>query len=435
MKNGKLDKHLRLVQNVDMKDKIVLIRVDHNVVKKGEIKDSYRIESSFRTLYAVAEKGGKPILISHVGRPKDKKTGMIKCHENESIGPIIQFMERKLPIKIRAQEFLIHPENGIMHLDESIWPAIGDLKKGIINMIYLPNSRWFQGEESEGPERDVFAKELAAISDLYINDAFGSWRAHASTYDVALLLPSYSGILLQDEIMNLHRVLEPEGPFLAVIAGAKFDTKIGPLNVLYDKVDNLILGGLMYNAFLSAKYNVQIAGVPEEDRALADKLVALDRQKKKILEMPYLVESDTLDGKIDGRYRQIMIDDFKEGGKYQYILDVDPRSFEDQRVKDVVGSAKTIFINAVMGMTPSFFEGSQTLYGLVASNRSAWKLFAGGDTLQELRMLCPGIYLEGLDARHTYYFTGGGSVLSAIERGGPYNMKPVEALLGNSLAL
>lgn len=429
MENKELDSRLRLFQQADMKGKVVLVRVDHNVVKNGIIKDPYRIESTLGTLYAIAEKGGRAILMTHVGRPRDKKSGKITCREGESVRPIAQYLEEKLPIKIHVQEFPVDSENGIMHLDETIESSIEDLKRGRIGLVYLPNSRWFRGEQAEGPERDVFARELAAVADLYVNDAFGSYRAHVSTYDVAKLLPAYAGALLQKELKNLHRVLDPKRPFIAVIAGAKYDTKIGPLKALYNKVDNLILGGLMYNTFLSAKYGVKIAGVSKEDRALAMELVELDRKESKILELPYLVESDTTEGKSEGQYRTVKIDDFKEGKTFKYLLDIDPRSLEEPNVKDAINSAKTIFVNAVMGLMPSFFQGSQALYRLIANNGPALKLFGGGDTLQELKNLCPGIYMAGLDAPETYYFTGGGSVLAAIEQGSPYGLKPVEALM------
>ena len=429
MENKELDSRLRLFQQANMKGKVVLVRVDHNVVKNGIIKDPYRIESTLGTLYAIAEKGGRAILMTHVGRPRDKKSGKITCREGESVRPIAQYLEEKLPIKIHVQEFPVDSENGIMHLDETIESSIEDLKRGRIGLVYLPNSRWFRGEQAEGPERDVFARELAAVADLYVNDAFGSYRAHVSTYDVAKLLPAYAGALLQKELKNLHRVLDPKRPFIAVIAGAKYDTKIGPLKALYNKVDNLILGGLMYNTFLSAKYGVKIAGVSKEDRALAMELVELDRKESKILELPYLVESDTTEGKNQGQYRTVKIDDFKEGKTFKYLLDIDPRSLEEPNVKDAINSAKTIFVNAVMGLMPSFFQGSQALYRLIANNGPALKLFGGGDTLQELKNLCPGIYMAGLDAPETYYFTGGGSVLAAIEQGSPYRLKPVEALM------
>ena len=295
MEKRGLDPRLRLFQQVNMKGKVVLVRVDHNVVKNGTIKDPYRIEATLGTLYAIAEKGGRAILMTHVGRPRDKKSGKITCKEGESVRPIVQYLKEKLPITIHLQEFPIDPENGIIHLDNSIQPAIEELKTGQIGMIYLPNSRWFKGEQLKGAERDAFARELAGVADLYVNDAFGSYRAHASTYDVTKYLPAYAGALLQKELMNLHRVLHPQRPFVAVIAGAKYDTKIGPLKALYNKVDHLILGGLMYNTFLSAKYGAHIAGVSQEDRELAMELVELDKKENKILELPHLVEAYPLE--------------------------------------------------------------------------------------------------------------------------------------------
>lgn len=429
MEKGKLDPRLKLLQQADMKDKVVLLRVDHNVVKKGTIKDPYRIDATIGTLYAIAAAGGKPILMSHVGRPRDKKTGMISCREEQSVLPIVRYLEQKLPVKIHPQEFPVDPEKGITHIDDSIKPTLEALRKGAFDMVYLPNSRWFAGEQSKGPERDVLSDELASIADIYINDAFGSWGVAASTYDVATRLPAFAGNLLQKEISNLYRVLEPERPFVGVVAGAKYDTKIGPLKALYNKVDYLILGGLMYNTFLSAKYGATINGVSEEDKALAMELVELDRAKGKILEMPWLVESDSAENRIDGEDRRIETARLKEGMSLQYILDVHEKSFQDPHIVEVIRSARTIFVNAVMGLMPLFFEGSRALYRLINENTAASKLYAGGDTLQELKNLCPGIYMAGLDDPNTYYFTGGGSVLAAIEQGSPYKMKPFEVLL------
>ncbi|MEA2038739.1 MAG: phosphoglycerate kinase [Thermodesulfobacteriota bacterium] len=429
MENEKMDPRLRLIQHADMKGKVVLVRVDHNVVKNGKIKDPYRIDATFGMLYTVAQKGGCPIVMTHIGRPRDKKTGRITCKDGQSVGPIIEYLEQKLGIKIFVPDLPIDPEYGILHVDGSLRQAIEDLKSSKIGMIYLPNSRWFQGEQSSGPERDVFARELADIADIYVNNAFGSWQAHASTYDIAKLLPSFAGILLQKEIMNTYRVLDPESPIVAVIAGAKYDTKIGPLKAIHKKVDHLILGGLMYNTFISAKYGVEIQGVSVEDRALAAELVKLDKKENKIVEMSYVVESEIMDGKVEGKYRTVGIDEIKRRKSSKYLLDIDPRSLDQERVKHVISSARTIFVNAVMGLTPWFFEGTRDMYQLINSNRSAMKLFAGGDTLQELRNLCPGIYLAGLDAPDTYYFTGGGSVLEAIRIGSPYHLKPVEALM------
>jgi phosphoglycerate kinase len=430
MEKGNLDKGLRIVQQTEMRDRVVLIRVDHNVVKKGKIKDPYRIDATIPTLYAVAAAGGLPVLMTHVGRPKDKKTGKINCQEGESVKPIAQYLEQKLPVKIAVPQLPADPDYGILGIGDGLKSALAELKSRKVGMVYLPNTRWFKGEQSKGSERAQLADELASLADLFVNDAFGSWQADVSTFDVAKKLPSFAGHLLQKELSNLDRVLNPERPFVAVIAGAKYDTKIGPLRALYDKADYLILGGLMYNTFLSAKYGIEVEGVTEEDRALAATLVELDKAKGKILELSSLEESDTLDGRIEGKHRIHSLKSLIEKKKAGFILDAGPESFQDPRMKEIIGSAKTIFVNAVMGLMPYFADGSKAIYELIAANRAAMKLFGGGDTLQELRRLCPGVYMSGLDDPRTYYFTGGGSVLTAIEQGSAYKLKPVEALMG-----
>ena len=147
------------------------------------------------------------------------------------------------------------------------------------------------------------------------------------------------------------------------------------------------------------------------------------------MELPYIVESDTLESRIEGKYRTISIKDFKQGNRYNYILDIDPKSFEDKAVYDSISNAKTIFVNAVMGFTPHFTAGSAALDSTIDHNRTAIKMYGGGDTLQEFKNLCPGLYLSVLDNTQYYFFTGGGTVLTAIEQGSPYGLKPVQALM------
>jgi phosphoglycerate kinase len=427
----KADFGLNLMQNAEMRGKAVLIRVDHNVVKNGRIKDPYRIDATLGTLYTVAEKGGKPILMTHVGRPLDKKTGVINCREEESVEPIVRYLERKLPIRIHVPQLPVEDGIGTTHLREHMEPAIKDLMNDAISMIYLPNTRWFRGEESKGSERADFAEQLASLASLYINDAFGSWQPHASTYDIAELLPSFAGVLLQKELAHLDLVLSPEKPFIAVVAGAKYDTKIGPLRALHTKVDKLVLGGLMYNAYLSAKYGMEIAGVSDEDRQAAGELVEMDRSEHKIIELDPVVESDTMEGRNEGTYRTVSLKELSERKQCGYIVDVAPEAFDSPSVREAFKSARTIFANAVMGFMPLFHEGSSELYRLIAACDSGKKLFGGGDTLQEFKNLCPGEYMKGLDALETYYFTGGGSVLTAIEQGTAYGLKPVRALMAH----
>ena len=429
VEGGQLNPRLRLMQDADMKGKVVLVRADHNVVKKGGIKDYYRIDVTFGTFYGIVEKGGRPIVMTHVGRPRDKNTAKIRFDEDTSVTPVVEYLQDVLSINIHVPKFSTDPDYGILHLEESIYEAIDQLKTGKINMIYLPNTRWFRGEESNGEEREEFAKELASLADIYVYDAFGSWRPHVSTYDIARLLPSYAGLLVQKELQNLHRLFQPDRPFLAVVAGAKYDTKLGPLKVLHDKVDHLILGGILYNAYLSAKYDIEIQGVDREQKELARSLVELDQKNGKIIEPQYLVESETLGPREEGRYKTVSLEELKAKGKCGYIVDIDPKSIESEELREVVGSAKTIFVNAVMGLLPQFPEGSRAFYELIDSTAKAKLSFAGGDTLQALKELAPGVYLHGFYSPDIYFFTGGGSVLAAIEMGDPYQMKPIQALM------
>ncbi len=429
MLTKQLHHDLPLIQEADLQGKIVLVRFDHNVVKGGVIRDPYRIDRTIGTLFHIVERGGRPIMMTHVGRPKDKKTGTITCRPEESVEPVVRYLEQKLHTKLYIPEFPPDPVRGIVGIDTSINLAIRDLRERKIGGIYLPNTRWFQGEEPEGEVRERFALQLAGLADIYVNDAFGSWQPHASTYNITKHLPSYAGFLLQQEIRNLEGVMNPERPFLAVVAGAKYDTKIRPLNALYDKVDRLVLGGVIYNTYLCAKYGVRIKGVSEEDRRLAQELVEKDRTAKKIVELPLVVESDVLEQKIEGKYRTISIKDFKPGGSHAFITDIDPRSFEEKTVSGAIASAKTIFVNAVMGFTPHFTAGSQALDNTIDLNRDAMKMYGGGDTLQEFKNLLPGLYLSVMDDASYYFFTGGGTVLTAIEHGSPYSLKPVQALM------
>jgi len=367
--------------------------------------------------------------MTHVGRPKDKRTGAITCRSEESVEPVVRYLEQKLHTKLFIPDFPQEPGRGIRGIDTSINLAVRDLRDRRIGGIYLPNTRWFQGEEAEDEFRERFALQLAGLADIYVNDAFGSWQPHASTYTITRHLPSYAGFLLQQEIAHLDGVLRPARPFLAVVAGSKYDNKIKPLNALYDKVDRLVLGGVIYNTYLSAKYDVRIRGVGDEDRMLAQELVGKDRHAKKIVELPLIVESDLPDERMEGKHRTISIKDFKPGNSYGYVLDIDPLSFEDRSVAEAISAAKTIFVNAVMGFTPHFFAGSQALDNTIDRNRDAMKMYGGGDTLQEFKNLLPGLYLSVMDDASYYFFTGGGTVLTAIEHGNPYGLEPVKALM------
>jgi phosphoglycerate kinase len=188
---------------------------------------------------------------------------------------------------------------------------------------------------------------------------------------------------------------------------------------------------VIYNTYLAAKGGVTIAGVSDSDVQAAQALVAMDARENKIVELPQVVESQSLEPPFEGQYRTIPVSELKPGQRYGYLLDIAPESFEDPRVKEVLLAAKTIFVNAVMGYTPHFTEGSKALDQAIDKNRTAYKMYGGGDTLQEFKDLNPGLYLSVIDNTQYYFFTGGGSVLTAIEAGTPYGLKPIQALMEN----
>jgi len=421
---------LPLIQHADLKDKVVLVRVDHNVVKKGEIHDPYRIDATFGTLFHILAKGGKIILMTHVGRPKDKKTGNIVLSDDSSVQPIVEYLQNKLHVKIKVPEFYAHNGNGYLGIETSVNHLIRELRNREIDLVYLPNTRWFVGEEAKDDAAERLANQLAGLADIYVNDAFGSWQAHASTVRISHYLPSYAGFLLQKEIENLDRIYEARKPMVSVVAGSKFDTKIDSLYALLDKSDYLVLGGVIYNAYLAAKYGFRIKGLDEDDVKLAALFV--DKAKQygdKLVELPYIVESDSIEGKFDGQYRIHDIRTLKAGTELNWVLDVAAESFHDAHVKDVFLKAQTIFVNAVMGYTPYFNDGTIALDSLIDTNLEAVKLYGGGDTMQELKRLLPGLYIMALDSPKYYIFTGGGAVLKAIENGTYLGLEPVKALI------
>ena len=282
--------------------------------------------------------------------------------------------------------------------------------------IYLPNTRWFPGEESKDDNKKKFGEELACLADLFVNDAFGSWQPHTSTVELTKYLPSYAGFLMQKEIDNLEHVLSPNKPFLTVVAGSKFDTKIGPLIALLENADHLILGGVLYNAYLCAKYGFKIKGITEEDILSAKRFVDLtEKLPGKLIEIPFIVESEDLTSSKNKKVHEIK--QTERGHQFNYVLDADPSSFQTEQIKRVFSEANTIFVNAVMGLTPHFTEGTIALDEIISKNRKCKKYFGGGDTLQEFKTLLPELYNEALADDSYYFFTGGGTILKAIHEG------------------
>ncbi|MDD2332091.1 MAG: phosphoglycerate kinase [Candidatus Cloacimonetes bacterium] len=420
---------LKSMLDADLKGKIVLVRMDHNVVKKGKIKDTMRIDATIPTLLHIFKKGGMPILMTHIGRPFNKSTGEITISEGDSVAPIVQYLDTRLSLKGMIADCKAESSEGITDLTP-IRAAIRNMQGGHADYIYLPNTRWFKGEEAKDDSAELFAKTLASFADVFINDAFGSWQPHATTVGVARYLSSYAGLLMQKEVAHLEDIFDSRRPMISIVAGAKFDTKIGPLSSLINISDYLVLGGVLYNAYLCVKYGVNIKGVGDDDKELASRFInELKDQAHKIVELSYVVESDSFEKVEEGSYRRICIADLKPGQELGFVLDADPKSLEDKTISSIFASAQTVFINAVMGYTVLFTAGSKAMYNKINENKASRKLFGGGDTIQEFKDLLPGEFSRAVNDANYYFFTGGGAILDAIEKGSPYAMKPVQMLL------
>jgi phosphoglycerate kinase len=388
-----------------------------------------RIDATIPTILHIFRKGGKPILMSHVGRPYDKKTGNITISDDESVKPIVDYLQHKLALSIEVPKLPVTEFDGITDLNE-IMSYVARLKKGEFQMLYLPNTRWFKGEETKDEASETLAMELSRIADVFINDAFGSWQPHVTTYNITQFLPSYAGLLMEKEVKYLEQIFEPQRPMVSVVAGSKFDTKIGPLSSLIKISDKLVLGGMLYKAYLSAKYDIADNEISAEDKEMARKFIKDSGDFiNRIVELPYVVESDSFEQLTEGYFRTHKVKDIAPGTKLNFILDAGKESFEDEAIKSIFADAGTIFVNAVMGYTTLFKDGTKALYSLIDTNKKAMKLFGGGDTIQEFKDMLPGIWMKAANDPSYYFFTGGGAILDAIEQGGPYGMKTVQALL------
>lgn len=416
---------LARVQDANLRDKVVLVRVDHNVLKNGEIRDPDRINRTIGTLYNIVERGGRLILMTHIGRPRDRKTHQIHAKPEEAIDLIVRYIQNRLYTNFAIPQ--ITTDGGIPNIHTSINLLIKDLKKHRIGGIYLPNIRWFHGEE-DSSKSDRFCQQLAGLADIYVNDAFASWQVHSSTYGVTKYLPSYAGYLMQYEIKNVERILQAKRPFVAVIGGFKFATKLKSLSGILEQVDYLILGGHIYNTYLAAKYGFEIKGVDDEQIAEARKFInKIGKYQDKIIEIPLIEEVDDLFGSY--KAKEIDIRKLSKGAKLQNIYDVSPNFVKIQRIRDVILNAKTIFVNAVMGFSPYFLKGSMALYTLIDQNKDALKLYGGGDTNQEFKLNLPRMFRRASDDDKYYFFTGGGTLLKVLETGSIMGIEPVKALV------
>lgn len=379
----------KTVRDVDVAGKTVLVRVDFNVPldKQGHVTDTTRIEAALPTIRYLLERNAKVVLMSHLGRPEGKVV------ESMRMAPVARELERLLGQPVKVAPDSVGPE---------VEKMVRDLNPG--EVLLLENLRFHPEEEANDPQ---FAKQLAALGDLYVNDAFGTaHRAHASTEGVARYLPAVAGFLMQKELDSLYGILEnPARPLAAIIGGAKVSTKIKVLRNLLDKVDTLIIGGGMANTFLMAQA-IDVGKSLAEDGMLdvARELMAQAKAKGIALGLPVdVVVAERFDATAPSA-----VVDVRHVPTNWVIMDIGPRTVEEYR--KLLAPARTIFWNGPMGVfeMPRFAEGTKAIADILANKQDAVTVVGGGDSVAAVEQM-------GYADRMTHISTGGGASLELIE--------------------
>ena len=378
------------LDHVEVKGKRVLVRADLNVpVENGVVTDATRIDRLAPSIAELADKGAKVILLSHFGRPKGRDA-------KNSLKPVVAELAHIIKRPVKFADLCI---------GETAEQAVAELRPG--NILCLENTRFYPGEENNDPE---FAKALAKLGDIYVNDAFSvSHRAHASTEGLAHLLPAYAGRTLQTELDALVKALEhPDRPLTAIVGGAKVSTKLDLLGNLLRKVDVLIIGGAMANTFLLAQGKKVGKSLFEKDLVeIAKKILDEARANKRQIILPVdAVVAEKYEAHAPSR-----VVDVDHVGDNDMILDVGPHSIE-YAISELARS-KTLVWNGPFGTfeIEPFDNGTDEVAEAVAELTRAGKLVSvagGGDTVAALNA-------AGVADRLTYVSTAGGAFLEWLE--------------------
>ena len=375
------------ITDIDVKGKRVLARCDFNVpMQDGVITDVKRITGAMPTIKYLSEHGAKVILCSHMGRPKGE----------------FNMKYSLAPVAAKISEYLGKPV--VMASDvigEDAKAKAAALKDG--DVMLIENVRFHKEEEKNDPE---FAKELASMAEIFVNDAFGTaHRAHASTEGVSHYLPSVCGFLIQKELDVMGGALEhPEHPFVAILGGAKVSDKIGVINNLIEKVDTLIIGGGMAYTFLKAKGFAIGSSLCEEDKLdLALQLLAKANEKGVDLLLPV---DNRLGDKYDPECNFMLVnsDEIPDGWMG---LDIGPET--EKLFANAIKDAKTVVWNGPMGVSEwdKFASGTRAVAQAVADS-GAVSIIGGGDSAAAIEKL-------GFADKVTHISTGGGASLEFLE--------------------
>ncbi len=374
------------VKDIDFKGKKVIVRVDFNVPldDKLQITDDARITAAMETIkYILSKSPKKLILMSHLGRPKGKVVDSMRMN----------------PVAKRLSELLAEP---VLKLDECVGPNVKqNIDSSSQRVILLENLR-FTPKEEAGDEQ--FAKDLASLADVYVNDAFGTaHRAHASTTVIAKFLPSAIGFLMEKEVNFLSKVaFSPQSPFIAILGGAKVSDKIGVVNHLISKVDKIIIGGAMAYTFLKAK-NVEVGNsrVEGDKLDLAKEIFA--NASKNNVEIVLPVDHLCVD-KIDSPAQKKICDVISSG---LMGVDVGPKTIS--LFKQVLTKSKTVLWNGPLGIfeNPDYAQGTKEIAEFLAT-LDAIVVVGGGDSAAAAKEF-------GVNDKLSHVSTGGGASLEFLE--------------------
>lgn len=377
----------KTVRDIDLKGKTVIMRVDFNVPQDENLNvtDNTRIQASLPTIRYILDQGSKLIIISHIGRPKGKVVEKLR------IAPIGKELS-----KVLKQEIVICNDC----IGEEVKAIVNRMKPG--EVVLLENLRFHKEETENDPQ---FAKELASLADVYVNDAFGTaHRAHASIEGIAKYIPAVSGFLLEQELQYLGKALShPERPFVVIVGGSKVFSKIGILEALLDKLDILIIGGGLNYTFCKAKGQAIGASIlDEKDIDTAKQL--MDKAKAKGVDLIIPVDHVIAD-RIDNNARiEVVKGDIPDGFMG---LDIGPETIE--LIKAKLKTAKTVLWNGPLGVfeIESFSKGTYAVAQALGEVNGI-TIVGGGD-------LVAAINQSGVADRITHISTGGGASIEYIE--------------------
>jgi phosphoglycerate kinase len=380
----RLTMNKKTVREIDLKGKRVLMRVDFNVpMQDGKVTDDKRIRASLPTIKYVLDQGASLILMSHLGRPKGGPDPEF------SLRPAAEVLASLLGIPVKMAPDSVGAEVEAM---------AKELKPG--EVLMLENTRFHAGEEKNDLD---LARQMAALADVYVNDAFGSaHRAHSSTEGVARFLPAVSGFLMEQELEYLGRaVSNPEHPYVAILGGAKISDKISVVETLLSKADQLIIGGGMANTFLAAKgYNMQDSLV--ESASIETAKSIMQKSGDKLLLPVDAVIADKFEAEADAQV--VDVDKIPAGWR---MMDIGPKSIEV--FKAALKDAKLIVWNGPMGVfeMPKFAEGTFAIAKILADS-GATTVIGGGDSASAVKK-------AGVAKQMTHVSTGGGASLEFLE--------------------